>query len=288
MSVPEKSPYPFAALLLGVACIGSSPIFVRLASVPGPVSAFWRVAVAGICLVLASLARREGAPPRSIRWGVLLGGVFFASDLALWNQSLLRVPVAICTPVGNSAPLWVGIGGWLLWKRRPSGAFWTGLVIAVAGIAVLARPWTAAANLDMGGLAMALGASVFYAAYLLGTTRIRSRTTTLSFMTFSTLSSCAVLWLYCRATGQILTGFSWEAWTALAGLGFVSHLAGWLLINYALGHLAPELAAVTLLGQTVVAGLLAIPVLGEIPDAIQVAGGVLVLVGIWWSGRTRN
>jgi drug/metabolite transporter (DMT)-like permease len=214
--------------------------------------------------------------------------LFFASDLALWNESLLRVPVALCTPVGNSAPLWVGIGGWLIWRRRPSAAFWTGLALAIAGILVVAGPWKVASKLDMGGLAMALGASVFYAGYLLGTSRIRSRTTTLSFMTMSTVSSGLILLAYCLATGQILTGFSGATWMALVGLGIVSHLTGWLLINYALGHLAPELASVTLLGQTVVAGLLAIPVLGEFPDTSQLAGGALVLAGIWWSGRTRG
>ena len=135
---------------------------------------------------------------------------------------------------------------------------------------------------------MALAASVFYAGYLLSTTRIRSRTTTLSFMTLSTIASGLVLWLLCQATGQVLTGFSDATWMALVGLGLVSHLAGWMLINYALGHLAPELAAVTLLGQTVVAGLLAVPVLRELPDALQLAGGALVLAGIWWASRAKN
>jgi drug/metabolite transporter (DMT)-like permease len=288
MSDPEKSPFPFVALLLGVVCIGSSPIFVRLAAVTGPVSAFWRVAIAGICLLVLSAARREGPPAKSIRWGVVLGGLFFAADLALWNQSLLSVPVAICTPVGNSAPLWVGLGGWLIWKRRPSAAFWTGLVVSAAGIAVLARPWSAAARLDLVGLSMALAASVFYAGYILCTTRIRSRASTLSFMTLSTIVSGIALWLFCTATGQVLTGFSSVTWMALAGLGLVSHLAGWMLINYALGHLAPELASITLLGQTVVAGLLAVPVLGELPDPVQLAGGVMVLVGIWWASRSRE
>lgn len=286
--VLEKSPYPFVALLFGVVCIGSSPIFVRLAAVPGPVSAFWRVTIAGICLVILSAIRREGLPAKAIRGGVLLGGLFFALDLALWNQSLLRVPVAICTPVGNSAPLWVGLGGWLIWKRRPASAFWTGLALAVVGIAALARPWSVSAKPDLLGLSMALAASVFYAGYLLSTTRIRSRTTTLSFMTLSTIASGLVLWLLCQATGQVLTGFSDATWMALVGLGLVSHLAGWMLINYALGHLAPELAAVTLLGQTVVAGLLAVPVLRELPDALQLAGGALVLAGIWWASRAKN
>lgn len=274
----------YASLIAGVICIGSSPIFVRLADVPGPVSAFWRMAFAAMGLSAMSAVRGERIPAKGLRWAIALGGVFFACDLSLWNQSLLQVPVAVCTPVGNSAPLWVGLGAWILWKRRPSSVFWTGLFLAMAGMLVLSGRAVLEAGRYAGGLAMALAASVFYAFYLMGTSRVRSRTTTLSFTTFSTLVSVAVLLPLNLGTGQDLFQMSSQAWWALLGLGLVAHLAGWLFINYALGHLPPENASITLLGQTVVATIAAIPLLGELPDARQLAGGTLVLAGIWWAG----
>ena len=79
-----------------------------------------------------------------------------------------------------------------------------------------------------------------------------------------------------------------HSWWALVGLGIVAHLAGWLFINYALGHLAPEIASITLLGQTVVATIAAVPVLGEWPDARQLCGSALLLAGIWRATRTRT
>jgi drug/metabolite transporter (DMT)-like permease len=272
-------------LIAGVLCIGSSPIFVRLADVPGPVSAFWRMAFAAAGLVVLSLVRRERWPARGLRCAIALGGVFFAADLSLWNQSLLQVPVAVCTPVGNSAPLWVGLGAWIAWKRRPSSAFWTGLFLAMAGMLVLSGEAVLDAGRYAGGLAMALAASVFYAFYLMGTSKVRSRTTTLSFTTFSTLASVAVLFPLNIGMGQNLFHLPSQAWWALLGLGLVAHLAGWLLINYALGHLPAENASITLLGQTVVATIAAVPLLGEIPDVRQLAGGALVLAGIWWASR---
>lgn len=140
-------------------------------------------------------------------------------------------------------------------------------------------------NGDLGGAALSLGASVFYAAYLLGTSRARENCGTLPFMTLSTLSSLAVLGALCAATGQNLFHHPAATWGAFLGLGLVSHLAGWLLINHALGHLPPAPASVALLGQSVVAALLAIPILHELPDLRQDAGNVLVLAGIWWAAR---
>ncbi len=277
--------FAYPALIAGVLCIGSSPIFVRLADVPGPVSAFWRMAFALAGLVALSMLRRERLPAAGLRGAIALGGLFFAADLSLWNQSLLQVPVAVCTPVGNSAPLWVGLGAWIVWKRRPSSLFWTGLFLAMAGMLVLSGGAVLEAGRYAGGIAMALAASLFYAFYLMGTSKVRSRATTLSFTTFSTLASVAVLLPLNLGTGQNLFSLSSQAWWALLGLGLVAHLAGWLFINYALGHLPPENASITLLGQTVVATIAAIPLLGEVPDARQLAGGALVLAGIWWAGR---
>ena len=79
-----------------------------------------------------------------------------------------------------------------------------------------------------------------------------------------------------------------HSWWALAGLGIVAHLAGWLFINPALGHLPPDTTSVTLLGQTVVATIAAAPILGEWPDARQLAGSALLLAGIWRAARGRS
>lgn len=268
-------------LLLGVLCIGLSPIFVRWAGVPGAVSAFWRVAIAAVGLVFILLWRRPGLPPSHLRLPIAAGGALFACDLAFWNESLLRIPVAIATPLGNSAPLWVGLGGWLLWGHRPAKNFWIGLAIAFAGILLVSRHGTADTTYRASGIVMALVASLFYAGYLLVTSRVRPACSTLSMTGLSTFASTVALAGFGLATSQNLTSHSGGTWAALVGLGLVSHLAGWLLINHALGVLPPTTASVTLLGQTVVVGALAVPLLGEHPSLATIAGSALVLVGIW-------
>ena len=67
---------------------------------------------------------------------------------------------------------------------------------------------------------------------------------------------------------------------ALLGLGLISHLGGWLAINYALGHIKAAVASVTLLGQVALTILFSVPLLGEVPTAVQILGSALVLGGI--------
>lgn len=276
---------PRTNLALGILCIGASPIFVGLAGVSGPVSAFWRLAFAGVFLVPSLWLGKPLRIPAGGWPPLLVGGVCFAADLTLWNQSLTKVPVAVATPVANCAPLWVGIGGWLLWRRRPRIHFWMGFGLALGGMVLLSGATAQAFARNLSGLWLAGAASFFYAGYLLSTSRVRPRMDNLQFMSLSTAVSLAVMLAGCLGSGQDLRVSSWSAWGALAGLGWISHLAGWLLINHALGHLRPEAASVALLGQSVVACLLAIPLLGQWPGMRELAGNALILLGIASAAR---
>jgi drug/metabolite transporter (DMT)-like permease len=268
------------ALAFGIVCIGFSAIFVKLAHVPGPVSAFYRVLIASVVLVPWWLARgRRQLAPADLRL-IVAGGIFFAVDIAMWNTSLLLTSAATATLLANNSPLWVGLASFILFKERLSGRYWLGLALALAGMMWLVGG-AAFSQLRLdGGNLLAVGASLFYASYLLTAHRARVRVDLLTVVTLSTVVSVAVLLVVNLAMGTALAGYGRSTWLALAGLGLVSQLGGWLGINYALGHLRAAPVSVCLLAQVLVTTLVAMPVLGEYLKANQVVGGVLVLAGI--------
>lgn len=281
----------YLALFLGILCIGLSAIWVKLAAVPGTVSAFYRMAIAALVLMPIWLARR--GPRSTLPRGqalqlALLGGLFFAMDLALWNTAILMTSAAQATLLTNSAPLWVGLGALILFHEQLRPLYWVGLAMALAGmILVVRQPVGAGASLDLGSL-LSIGAGMFYAAYLLSTQRARSTTDTVTFMVISVLTSTAVLLALNLLLDQPLTGFPPQSWAALLGLALISHVGGWLSINYSLGHLPATRVSVSLLGQPLVTTLVAIPLLGEIPTARQALGAALVLAGIYTVLRSRQ
>jgi drug/metabolite transporter (DMT)-like permease len=275
----------YSALSVGVLCIGCSAIFVKVAGVPGPVSAFYRVLVASAVLVPWRLNRRSMRPSKNDVILIMAGGVFFALDIALWNTGLLLTSAATATLLANTAPLWVGLGSLFLFREYLSTHYWIGLVVAITGMSFIVG-LDALRRLSLNtGDALAIGASVFYAAYLLTTQRARVRVDTLTFMTLSVSSSGVLLLLMNLMLRTPLRGYSIKTWAALAGLGLVSQLGGWLSINYSLGYLRAASVSVCLLGQPVVTALLSIPVLGEYLSLNQVIGGLLVLSGIYLVNR---
>jgi drug/metabolite transporter (DMT)-like permease len=270
------------SLFFGIICIGFSAIFVRWANVPGPVSAFYRTFIAASVLLIWWVIKPNELPKnRRVLFLTLIGGLFFACDLTVWNISLLISNASIATLLANNAPIWVGLGSMLLFKEKTGWHFWLGLSIAVVGtILIIGFTTLTHARFDLGST-LALLASFFYAGYLLSTQQVRKEVRTRTFMTISVCTSALITFLLCLFSHQTFTGFSTKSWLSLLGMGLVSHLGGWLAINYALGQIRASVASVTLLSQSVITAILAMPLLGEYLTPIQVIGGIIVLSGIF-------
>jgi hypothetical protein len=96
----------YVALRIGIVCIGFSAIFVKIAGVPGVVSAFYRVLIAGVVIVPWGMLRHAKHPTPKETILIASWGVFLALDLALWNTSLLLTFAARATLLANNALLW--------------------------------------------------------------------------------------------------------------------------------------------------------------------------------------
>lgn len=212
------------------------------------------------------------------------GGVFFALDLALYNTAVMRTTATTATLFGNNSPIFVGIGTWIFFRRRPQKQFWFGLALATGGAAILmiatARDHTNATG-DVTGALMAIAAAAFFAAYLLTTEHVREELDTLTFSTIAIVGSVLTLLVICVAIGTPLWGFSTRTWLALLGLGLISQLGAYLALAYALGHLPATITSVGLLAQAPLTAVLAVPLLGEPLTRPYLVGGALVLAGIY-------
>ena len=283
METTKSSLYAYLALAAAVAGIAWSAILVRWAGVPGAVSGFYRVLVAGAILLPWRVARGSRRPvPAGAAAVAVLGGVFFAFDMALWNTSVMHTGAAVASILGNNTPIFVGVMSWLVFRRRPHASFWTGLALALAGcLAIMLGPAGAgSAPITMYGNLLALGGSFFFAAYLVTTERIRPSMDTLTFNTLAIAGSIATLLVVCLVARLPLAGFPPRAWAAMIALGLVSQLAAYYALVYALGHLPATITSVGLLAQVPCTAMLAMLLLGEPLSALQIAGGAVVLVGI--------
>jgi drug/metabolite transporter (DMT)-like permease len=281
--------YSRAYIVLGLSLIGMgfSGIFVRLANAPGATAGFYRMAVAAVILFVPFIRgiQRGGRPNRREALIALLAGLFFAGDLFFWNTGILISGATNPTLMGNTAPIWVGLGAILFFHERPGRLFWVGLLAALTGAAVILG--VDALN-DVGlGTFFGILSGMFYGAYFLVVQRSRQQLNTLTSFWLSVIGSVVALALMARLLDQPLTGYSTYTYLNLIGLGLFVQVGGQMGVAYSLGYLPASLVSPTLLLQPVLTGLLAVPILGEALSLVQILGGTAVLLGIFIVHRSR-
>jgi drug/metabolite transporter (DMT)-like permease len=286
---PNATLRSYLALLVGILSLAFTAIFVRWANAPGPVTSFYRmlIAVGVMAWPFYRRVKARGGLPRRGAQIALLGGLFFAGDLAFWSTGVMLSGVANPTLLANTAPLWVGLGSVILFGERHGPRFWAGLALAMTGAAIiLGLDTLQAASLGLGSL-LGLAASLFYGGYFLVTQRGRESLDSLTYFWLAALSSAIGLLVITLVFRQSLWGYSAFTYLMFVGLGLVAQVLGYLAINYALGHLPASLVAPIMLSQPVVTALLAVPFAGETLTPGEILGGLAVLAGVYIVNRSQ-
>jgi drug/metabolite transporter (DMT)-like permease len=279
----DKTVLAYLALAIGIFSLSFSAMFVRWADAPGPVTAFYRLFFSIFLLLPFFLPRTQATPrlqSRSIMWP-LFAGVFTACDLGLWTTSLSYTTAANATLLGNTAPLWVALGTWLLLKQKLSAAFWRGLAITLLGAAlIMGTDFLLHPRFGIGD-AMAIFTGFFYGGYFLLTERSRMHFDPVSHIWLVGVGASLSLFLINMLLQNPLSGYPAQTWLVFLSTAIVSQLVGYLSLAYALGHLPASIVSPTMILQPIVTALLAIPLLDEVPSVWQAVGGVLALLGIY-------
>jgi drug/metabolite transporter (DMT)-like permease len=136
------------------------------------------------------------------------------------------------------------------------------------------------------GDALGVITAMFYAWYLLAVKGLRDRGAgTLHLMAVTTTVTAVILLPVALASSDRMLPGTAIGWAKLAGPALISHAGGQGLIAYALAHLPASFSSVSLLLQPVMAAVFAWALLAEPLVALQMAGGIVVLFGIYVARR---
>ncbi|KDN56575.1 DMT family transporter [Flavobacterium seoulense] len=272
---------PKLALALGILCISIFPILVRLHLTSGLISAFYRMFIAAVLLLpYVIFSGKFKLPHHRITFLAVVGGLVFATDIAIWNIAIQKSSATQATLLANLSPVWVGIGSFLVLKNKPSVNFWIGTAIALFGMVTLVGYETFVQfNFDLAFI-LAILSGMLYATYILISKNLLTKVDILSFMSIVLVSSSLFLGLVCIISEENFTGFSNTAWMVLFIQGAICQLMAWLLISYSTQHLQATRVSLSLLGQAVLATLLAWIFLDEKMSWFRIIGAVFLLLGI--------
>jgi drug/metabolite transporter (DMT)-like permease len=290
----QPGPLP-PGLVLAVALLSVSfgGLFARWAAMPALAVTAWRVTLATLIVWFARAVWHWFRPPAAVepyrtrdglraRWQATACGVLLALHFATWITSLGLTTVAESTLLADSTPVWVLLIGWVALGRRPQRRQWAALLLAAAGVVVLVGG-EIKAGVSLGNL-LAVASAVFMGLYLLLAEAAQRVLRFGQFVAHSYAVAALVAWVLVLLTG---TSAAWQvdhiapaSWGALLGVAMVSQCIGHGGFNYSVRSLPPAVVSLTILGEPVIAGLLAWNLLGEAPTAAFYPGAALVLAGV--------
>ena len=196
--------------------------------------------------------------------------------------------VSVALLLEYTAPVAVVLWLWLRHGHRPSGLTVLGAAIAAGGL-VLVLDVIAGAELSTVGVLWALGAMVGAATYFVISADEGNGLPGISLAAGGLLVASVVL-LGAGASGvlpfsastadAVYDGRSVPWWLPVLALGLVTAAFAYVTGIEAGRRLGSRLASFVALGEVLAAIVFAWIVLGELPRSIQLAGGVLVLVGV--------
>ncbi|MCA2185419.1 DMT family transporter [Nonomuraea cavernae] len=273
--------------VVGALIISTSAPLVRLADVEPATSAFFRCAYAvPPMIVLALLERRRLGPlparSRTLAW---LAGLLFALDLLFWHHAIDYVGAGLATVLGNLQVFIVAFAAWAFFRERPSNPLMIATPVVFGGVVLISGVFDNAAygSDPMLGVLAGIATSVSYAAFLLLMKAGSQRTAgPLAHATVvATLAIAALSPLFGGA--DFAPAWPAHGWLLLLALG--PQVLGWMLITYTLPRQPAALTALLLLVQPMTTVALSAVVLGERPSPLQLAGCVVIVLGVLYGSR---
>ncbi|HEX3925800.1 MAG TPA: DMT family transporter [Streptosporangiaceae bacterium] len=288
-SIADRRPLLLAAA--GASCISASAILVKLAGTGAATTAFYRCGLALPVLVMLALTerRRHGPRPWTAHRGALVAGLLLSVDLVLWNHAIAEVGAGIATVLGNLQVLFVALAAWALFSERPERRFLVALPVVMVGVVLVSGLVGGRATGEthpLAGIGYGIGTSLAYAAFLLIFRRSSAGAHVAAPLAEATAGAALGSLVLGLVFGELQWRIGWPAFGWLLLLSLTSQTIGWLLITSSLPRLSAAISSLILLLQPAASMLLAFVVLGERPTLIQVAGAVVVCVGVLAASRS--
>ena len=270
------------AVLIGVLAVGAAAIFIRLADAPALGIAFWRCALGLLALLPLAALRREAVPGGRDLWVGVIAGIALGAHFGTWIASLDYTSVAASVVLVSTTPVFVAVAAYMLFGERTSVVSFVGIVLAIAGTAVIAEGGPGSGSAAFFGNVLALLGAVAMGVYVLIGRSLR--TGGVGALPYSILGySAAALALLPVAllSGVQLWGYSATTWFWLFVITLGPQLLGHTVLNWALEYVRASIVSGAILAEPVIAALLAWLVLSEKPGLATLLGGLVVLAGLY-------
>jgi drug/metabolite transporter (DMT)-like permease len=219
---------------------------------------------------------------------VLFGLIGVAACQLFYFNAVSLLSVGVALLLEYLAPVLIVLWLWAASRKRPRPLTVAGTLLSLGGL-VLVLDLTGAVKVDVVGVLWGLAAAVCLAIYFFITAKENDTLPPIVLASGGLLVGAAVMWL-AAAAGLVPMAFStadtklgpWTTpwWVPLAGLVVLATVLAYVSGIMAARALGSKVASFVSLTEVLFAVIWAWLLLGELPAAIQLIGGILIVGGV--------
>ena len=276
------------AVLLGVAGVSLSAVLVRWSTAPSLILVLYRVGMAAALLAPYTLLRHREELRALARREVLLclaSGAFLGLHFAAYFESLRYTSIASSVVLVDTEVLFVALGTVLVLRQRLSGRAWLAVALAFGGSVVIAMADTAVGPDAVRGDIIALSGALCMAVYTMigAVCRKNISTTVYTFLVYC--SAALTVLVIALFSGLPLAGYGAENVLTAFDMAVFCTLLGHSVFSWGLKYLPPAFISTAKLLEPVFASVWGLLLFREVPGALTVLGGAVIILGVWLYGR---
>ncbi|HZI99090.1 MAG TPA: DMT family transporter [Gemmatimonadaceae bacterium] len=288
---------PSPAGVLGLSLLGISfagPL-TKLSYADPLVVAAWRLLFSLIIVAIALLLTGEWRDWRRLTLRdagfAAAAGIALALHFWAWNASLHLTTIAASVTLVNMQPAFIVAISAVFLREIPTRKQLLGIAIAIGGALLIAAPaWSEAKetrNTVVLGDLLALSAAVTAAIYYSIGRHLRHRFGLWSYVGLAYTACAVTLLIATRATHVPMTPQPQREIAIFVALAVGPMLLGHTGMNWALKYMPAYVVNLVTLGEPVGATMLGalLPGIRQIPPALTLAGGAVVLTGVYIAAR---
>jgi drug/metabolite transporter (DMT)-like permease len=269
-------------LVVALISISTSSIIARfLPDVSSIVIALWRLVFASVAVWTYSFFK----PQRKIKKNnivlFILSGFLLGLHFVCFYQAVKLTSIANATLLGITAPMFTLLIERFVFKRKFKKIVFIGFLVSLIGtIIITGMKFSLTTDSEIGklyGLSAALCISFVY----LLANKIRTETSTVSYTRLLYFIAAMFLFVIAYANGENIFELNKSNFLWLFALGLFPTILGHSLLYYGIKYTSPTIIASVPLGEPVIATILAWMIFFEKVSIITLAGGILILCGVY-------
>ncbi|NEU54460.1 DMT family transporter [Bacillus altitudinis] len=280
-NAPKKS--IAVPLVISIIAISFSAIIVKWSSAPAAILSMYRMIFAAVLMLPFILPRQKELVSLKRRdWFFLcMSGFFLGLHFVLWFGSLKLTTVASSTIIIALQPMVSLLGGFLIFRERTTKSAIFTMCAAIAGALMIGWGDVGHSQDAIIGDILSFFSVIAVVCYLLiGQQAVRKISHWIySFCVFGFAGLFLILFNLIQQTPFVgYSGKEWGIFLLLAIIPTMSHVIN----NWLLTYVNATTISMSILGEPVGATILAVLLLGEKVTLLQMFGGLLVLLGVFF------